>query len=75
LFMVNVAHRLLVDFRQRRPRAGVLDLKTFFCGRRYVNATLELLPEKPDRISLGHIYDQITALGSIHPAPAPVHSS
>jgi hypothetical protein len=34
-----------------------------------------LLPEKPDRISLGHIYDQITALGSIHPAPAPVNSS
>jgi putative transposase len=75
LFMVNVAHRLLVDFRQRRPRAGVLDLKTFFCGRRYVNATLELLPEKPDPISLDHIYDQISALGSIHPAPAPINSS
>lgn len=75
LFMVNVAHRLLVDFRQRRPHAGVLDLKAFFCGRRYVNATLELLPEKPDLISLGHIYDQITALGSIHPAPASINSS
>ena len=75
LFMVNVAHRLLVDFRQRRPRAGVLDLKSFFCGRRYVNATLELLPEKPDPISLDHIYDQISALGSIHPAPAPINSS
>jgi putative transposase len=75
LFMVNVAHCLLGDIRQRRPHAGVLDLKAFFCGRRYVNATIELLPEKPDPISLGHIYDQITALGSIHPAPETINSS
>lgn len=75
LFMVNVSHALLADFRQRRPHAGVLDLKSFFCGRRYVDATLELLPEKPDHILLGYIYDEITALGSIHRAPAPINSS
>jgi hypothetical protein len=66
LFMVNVAQRLLADFRQQHPQAGVLDLKAFFRGRKYVTATLELLPEKPDPILLAHIYDQITALGSVH---------
>jgi putative transposase len=66
LFMVNVAQRLLADFRQHHPHAGVLDLKAFFRGHKYVAATLELLPEKPEPILLAHIYDQITALGSIH---------
>jgi hypothetical protein len=47
LFMVNVAHCLLADLRQHQPRAGVLDLKVFFRGHKYVAATLELLPEKP----------------------------
>ena len=74
LFMVNVAQRLLVDFRQQYPRAGVLDLKASYCGRKYVNATLELLPEKPEPILLEHIYDQITALGSIHRTKAATHS-
>jgi len=74
LFMVNVAQRLLADFRQQHPYAGVLDLKAFFCGRKYVNATLELLPEKPEPILLDRIYDQITALGSIHRAKAVINS-
>jgi len=66
LFMVNVAHCLLADLRQCQPQAGVLDLKAFFHGHKYVTATLELLPEKPGPVLLEHIYDQITALGSIH---------
>lgn len=66
LFMGNVARRLLADFRQHHPYAGVVDLKAFFRGHKYVSATLELLPEKPEPILLEHIYDQITALGSIH---------
>jgi IS4 transposase len=66
LFMVNISQRLLTDFRQQHPHAGVLDLKAFFRGHKYVSATLELLPEKPDPILLEHIYDQITALGSVH---------
>ncbi len=66
LFMGNVAQRLLADFRQHHPDAGVLDLKAFFRGHKYVAATLELLPEKPEPILLQHIYDQITALGCIH---------
>jgi putative transposase len=70
LFMVDVAQRLLTDFRKQHPNAGVLDLKACFCGRKYVDATLELLPEKPEPVLLARIYDQIAALGSIHRAPA-----
>lgn len=66
LFMVNIAQRLLADFRQHHPNAGVLDLKAFFRGRKYVSATLELLPEKPEPILLERLYDQITVLGSVH---------
>jgi len=66
LFMVDVAQRLLIDFRKQHPNAGVLDLKACFCGRKYVDATLELLPEKPEPVLLARIYDQIAALGSIH---------
>lgn len=74
LFMVNVAQRLLRDFRQSHPQAGVLDLKAFFCGRKYVDTTLELLPEKPEPILLAHIYEQVSALGSIHPAKTLINS-
>jgi putative transposase len=74
LFMVDVAQRLLTDFRKQHPNAGVLDLKACFCGRKYVNATLELLPEKPEPVLLARIYDQIAALGSIHRAPAALNS-
>jgi len=74
LFMVDVAQCLLADLRQQHPHAGVLDLKACFCGRKYVNATLELLPEKPEPILLDRIYDQITALGSIHRAKAAINS-
>ena len=68
LLMVNIAQRLLTDFRQQHPDAGVLDLKAFFRGHKYVSATLELLSEKPEPILLKLIYDQITALGSVHRA-------
>ena len=74
LFMVDVAQCLLIDFRRQHPNAGVLDLKACFCGRKYVDATLKLLPQKPEPILLAHIYDQITALGSIHRAPAALNS-
>lgn len=68
LFMVNIAQRLLADFRLHHPDAGVVDLKAFFRGHKYVSATLELLPEKPEPILLERIYAQITALGSVHPS-------
>jgi hypothetical protein len=66
LFMVNVAHRLLVDFRQQAPHCGVLDLKAHFRGRKYVTETFKLLPEKPEPILLAQIYHHVAGLGSIH---------
>jgi hypothetical protein len=66
LFMVNVAHRLLLDFRLQAPHYGVLDLKAHFRGCKYVTETLKLLPEKPEPILLAQIYHHVAALGSIH---------
>jgi len=67
LFMVNVTHLMLRQFRQFNPQAGVLDLKAHFHGRRYVSETLKLLPETPDPILLSQVFDTIAQLGCIHP--------
>jgi len=75
LFMVNVAHRLLADFRQYNPRCGVLDLKAHFRGHKYVTETLKLLPEMPEPVLLARIYDQIATLGSVHAAKPVLNSS
>jgi len=74
LFMVNVAHRLLRDFRQQNPHYGVLDLKAHCRGHKYATETLKLLPQMPEPILLAQIYDRITRLGGIHTAK-PVFSS
>ena len=68
LFMVNLSHLLLRQFRQTKSQAGVLDLKAHFHGRRYVSETLKLLPEMPDPILLSQVFDAVAHLGCIHPA-------
>jgi putative transposase len=67
LFMVNITHLLLRQFRRLNPQAGVLDLKAHFHGRRYVSETLKLLPESPDPILLAQAFDTVARLGCIHP--------
>jgi putative transposase len=74
LFMVNVAHRLLLDLHVQQPHASVLDLKALFRGHKYVTETLKFLPERPDPVLLARIYARITALGCIH-QPEPVLES
>jgi len=74
LFMVNVAHRLLLDLQVQHPRASVLDLKAWFRGRKYVTETLKFLPEMPEPVLLARIYARMTALGCIH-QPEPVLDS
>ncbi len=69
LFMVLVSQRLLVDFRQLSPQAGILDLKAYFRGRFYASETLKLLPQKPEPILFQHIFDTIVRLGCIHAHP------
>ena len=68
LFMVNVTHSLVREFRHTSPLFGVLDLKARFRGRKYAMETLKLLPEMPEPILLARIFDTVARLGSIHAA-------
>jgi hypothetical protein len=72
LFMVNVAHLLLRDFRKTQPAFGILDLKAHYRGRKYVAETIKLLPAKPEPILLAEIFETVARIGSIHGAvPCP----
>lgn len=75
LFMVNVAHVLLWPFRRDHPLFGVLDLKAYFRGHKYVAEILKFLPENPEPIVMEQIVDQITRLGSIHSSEPVLNSS
>lgn len=66
LFMVNVASVLLRPFRQANPHFGILDLKAYFRGHKYVSETLQLLPQKPEPVLMAQIFDLIARLGSVH---------
>jgi putative transposase len=66
LFMVNLSHVLLKQLRHTNAQAGVLDLKSFFRGRRYAIETLNLLPVRPSSFISDQILHIVTALGSIH---------
>jgi putative transposase len=71
LFMVNVAYRLQADRRQRDPDYSVLDLKAHCRGYKYVEETIQMLPEKPEPILLRQILDRVACLGRIHiPQPS-----
>lgn len=72
LFMVNVTHLLLRDFRQKDSTVNVLDLKAHFRGCKYVRETIKWLPQKPEPILLAHIFDSVSCLGRVHsPPPRP----
>lgn len=75
LFMVNVVHVLLRPFRRGHPDFGVLDLKAYFRGHKYVAEILKLLPENPEPIVMEQIVGQITRLGSIHSSGPVLNSS
>ena len=68
LFMVNVAQVLLGRFREDHPQFGVLDLKAYFRGHKYVAETLKLLPQQPAPGLIAEIFDQVSRLGSVHNA-------
>ena len=75
LFMVNVSHCLLHDFRCDSSNAGVLDLKTHFRGHKYAAEIIKMLPEKPDPILLAQVFDTVARLGSIHAVEPALNSS
>ena len=74
LFMVNVAHVLLREFRRTNPHSSVLDLKAYYRAARYFEETIKMLPQKPKPFLLEPLFDNIAALGSIHPESVPVYS-
>ncbi|BDI20931.1 hypothetical protein ANSO36C_67330 (plasmid) [Nostoc cf. commune SO-36] len=74
-FMVNLSHHLLADFRQLNPGSGIIDLKAYHRGFRYVREMLKMLPEIPDPILLTQIFAKLTALGRIHPVSIGVEPS
>lgn len=72
LFMVNVSHYLLRDFRQTDSTVNVLDLKAHYRGHKYVTETLKWLRQKPEPILMAYIFAKVSRLGRIHcPIPNP----
>jgi putative transposase len=68
LFMVNVAYCLRTDNHPHAPDYSVLDLKADCRGSKYVEETIQMLPEKPEPILLAKILNQVASLGRIHAA-------
>jgi hypothetical protein len=66
LFMVNVAYRLRADVHPRDPDYSVLDVKADCRGDKYVEETIQMLPEKPAPVLFAKILNQVTGLGRIH---------
>ena len=66
LFMVNVAYQLRADVHARDPDYSVLDLKADCRGAKYVEETIQMLPEKPEPVLLAKILDHVASLGRIH---------
>ncbi|BAY62038.1 transposase [Calothrix brevissima NIES-22] len=74
-FMVNLSHHLLADFRKHNPGSGIIDLKAYYRGFRYVHEMLKILPQKPEPILLAQIFAKLTSLGRIHPISTGVEPS
>lgn len=66
LFMVNVVYRLRADSHPCDSAYSVLDLKADCRGSKYVEETIQMLPEKPEPILLAKIRNQVACLGRIH---------
>ena len=66
LFMVNVAYRLRADVHPRDPDYRVLDLKADCRGYKYVEETIQMLPEKPEPVLFAKILNQVAGLGRMH---------
>ena len=66
LFMVNVSYRLRAAVHARAPDYSVLDLKADYRGYKYVEETIQMLPEKPEPVLLAQILDHVASLGRIH---------
>jgi putative transposase len=66
LFMVNVAYHLRKIRHPCDPDYSVLDLKADYRGYKYVEETIQMLPEKPEPLLFAKILNQVAGLGRIH---------
>ena len=66
LFMVNVSYRLRADVCPPAPDYSILDLKADCRGYKYVEETIQMLPEKPEPVLLAKILNRVAGLGRIH---------
>ena len=71
MFMVNVSQALMRPMRAQWPAFSVNDLKAWFRGRKYVVATLKLLPEMPDALFIEQVVSTIAELGRVNLAVNP----
>ena len=67
LFMVNMAYRLRADIHARDSDYSVLDLKADCRGYKYVEETIQMLPEKPEPVLFAKILAHVACLGRIRP--------
>ncbi|MHC5831366.1 MAG: hypothetical protein ACYT04_89225, partial [Nostoc sp.] len=73
--MLGISHHQLLDFRQQNPDSGIINLKAYYRGFRYVREMLKMLPEIPEPILLTQIFAKLTSLGRIHPISTGVEPS
>ena len=62
-------------FRQDNPGSGIVDLKAYCRGFRYVREMLKMLPEQPEPILLAQIFAKLTSVGRIHNVSTAVEPS
>src|SRR4029077_19010312 len=66
LFMINVASRLRADVHPPTPDSSVLDLQADWRGYQYIEATIQMLPEKPEPVLCAKLFHHVAGLGRIH---------
>ena len=73
--LITVSHDLLAQFRQDSPGSGIVDLKAYCRGFRYVHEMLKMFPEQSEPILFSPDFANLTSLGPIHNAPTSVETS
>lgn len=66
--MVNLSAVLLRPYRQHHPDFSVLDLKSHFRARRYLEETIKSLPDPPTAHLISRLWLRFSALGGIRPS-------
>ena len=66
MFMVNVSAKLREMFGSEHPGYGILDIKARYRGRKYLQETLKILPQKPETIVINNIAEHLGSIGAIH---------